>query len=511
MTRDEAHKLYQEVIDRATEDDCLHAAQRSLCLNDLFYLLVHILNRPDCDRDWIYERCREVEANPDGYLDLWAREHYKSTIITYALTIQDILKDPEITCGILSYNRPTSKGFLRQIKREFEDNQTLKDLFPDILWANPRRDAPTWSEDNGIVVQRKGNPKEATVEAWGLVDGQPTGRHFSLLIYDDVVTLDSVTTPEMIAKVTDAWALSRNLTSEGGRTRYIGTRYHYADTYKEMLDRQAAVPRLYPGEDADGKPVLMTAERMAEKRREMGPYVYSCQIMLNPLAVGSHKFREDWLKYWPATQYKGLNLYIIVDPANSKRKGSDFTVMFVIGLGADQNYYVIRLIRDRLNLLERTNLLFKLHQDYHPQGVYYEEYGMQADRAHMEDRMERDNYRFHIRPVAGKVAKIDRIERLIPLFEAGRIYLPTSGVEVNSEGVPVDMVKAFIEEEYKAFPYLAHDDGLDCLARVADPEIHFTFPERIIATNAWDAIIPGAIIQVETDESYDPLARRANA
>ena len=50
----------------------------------------------------------------------------------------------------------------------------------------------------------------------------------------------------MIRKVTDAWGLSRNLTMEGGRTRYIGTRYHYNDTYGTMMDRKAAQPRIHP-------------------------------------------------------------------------------------------------------------------------------------------------------------------------------------------------------------------------------------------------------------------------
>ena len=76
--------------------------------------------------------------------------------------------------GIFSHTRPIAKGFLRQIKRELEGNNVLKALFQDILHADPQHQSPKWSEDDGIIVKRKTNPKEATVEAWGLVDGQPT-------------------------------------------------------------------------------------------------------------------------------------------------------------------------------------------------------------------------------------------------------------------------------------------------------------------------------------------------
>jgi hypothetical protein len=233
-------------------------ARALLGLCDRYFLLTHILGRSDmlwhgdpgesipAGNAWLYERCREVELAPDDRLDLWARDHYKSTIITYGGVIQEILRDPEITVGVFSHIRPAAKKFMRQIKQTFEDHEYLKLLYHDVLWDHPRQDAPKWSEDEGIVVRRRGSQKESTVEAWGLIDGMPTGAHFKLRVYDDLVTEKSVTTPEMVKKVTDAWELSNNLGSKGGRQWHIGTRYGFADTYQSILDRKSLIERLYP-------------------------------------------------------------------------------------------------------------------------------------------------------------------------------------------------------------------------------------------------------------------------
>lgn len=464
---------YRRALEQAIRRGVEHEVERELARRDLFYLLTVVLGRRDLNHDWYFARCREVEAEPDGRLDLWAREHGKSSLITFGLTIRDILRDPELTVGIFSFNRPTAKAFLRQIKREFEANERLRALFPDIIWANPQRDAPKWSEDDGIIVRRAGNPKESTVEAWGLVDGQPTSKHFGLMVYDDVVTADSVTTPEMIEKVTRAWETSLNLGTQGGRVRYIGTRWHYADTYKVILDRGSAIERRHPvtvDGTVDGEPVLWSRATVAEKRKAM-TFTFGAQMLLDPTADSKQGFQEAWLRYYEPSKIldaRGMNRYLLVDAASDKKKGSDYTAIAVIGCGADENYYLLDAVRDRLSLGERADAVFSLHRRWKPLAVAYERYGMMADVEYLRERQVRENYRFDITEVGGQMSKRDRIKRMGPVFEQGQFYLPETLIKENKEGIRRDIVHDFVRDEYLPFPVAVHDDLFDAISRIWD-------------------------------------------
>jgi len=473
---------------------------RELCRNDLYFLLRYPLGRHDIERDWLFERCREVQAHPNGYLDLWAREHYKSSIITVGKTIQDILashgENPleewngrEATIVIFSHTRGIAKGFLREIMRELAFNQTLKELFPDILYEDPKKSSPKWSEDDGIIIKRKSNPKESTVEAWGIVDGQPTSKHFLIRVYDDVVTQESTRSADMMTKTTDSWALSSNLGVRGGFARYIGTRYHFNDTYKEIMRRKAAIPRLYPATEnglVEGEPVLLTREELEEKRRTQGSYTFGCQMLQDPVADSVQGFKKEWLQFYATLPDKEtMNIFILVDPANEKKKKSDYTAMIVIGAAKDQNLYVLDIVRDRLNLLERTDRLFELHKKWKPSSsaikTGYEKYGKDADIEHIKDKQDQENYHFHIKEVGGPMAKNDRIRRLVPGFESGTIFLPKTLNYVNYENKSLDLVKIFIEEEYEYFPVGEHDDMLDALARIKDMNVEYpSTTERVL-------------------------------
>lgn len=497
-------------------------------------MLVRGLGRLDVNRDWLFARCREVQSAPDGHLDLWSRGHYKSSIITFGLSIQDILSDAEITVGLFSHTRPIAKAFLAQIKREFETNEQLKADFDDILWADPQKQAPQWSLDGGIIVKRKGNPKECTVEAWGLVDGQPTSKHYHLRVYDDVVTRESVTTPEQIQKTTEAWELSLNLGGGPSRERYIGTRYHLFDTYSTMLERGSVKPRLYPATHngrMDGRPVFLTEGEWADKKRDMSRSTIAAQLLQNPMADEDAVFKTIWLRSYEVRP-RTLNVYILVDPSRGRSAESDNTAMAVIGVSSTGAKFLLDGVRHRMTLSQRWTAMRDLYKRWsRAPGVQniqvgYERYGAQSDDEYFKEQMDREKFWFSIKelnwPRDGTNSKRERVERLEPDFRNSRFYLPrpvwydgtpsawsvdldsesktfgdvlklkvdgptkaqTKAVEtgsgdlivsairrVDQEGQMYDVTLAFIEE-FSYFPFGRYKDLIDAASRIYDMEAH---------------------------------------
>lgn len=519
---DAALEFYATVVPHAKPADLAY-----LGAVDRFFLFTHILGRHDGFHPWIYDRCREVELEPDGRLDLWAREHYKSTLITYCGAIQEILNNPEITIGIFGHTQEVSRKFVTQIKQELEGNEDLQALYPDVLWSKPSTQAQVWSTE-AITVKRKSNPKEATVEAHGIVKGQPTSRHFALRIYDDLVTLESVSTAEQIKKTTEAFELSDNLGSGEGRFWMIGTRYHFGDTYGDLIQRNGVViPRLYPATDngkPDGNPVFFSPEVWLKKKRTQLSTL-AAQMLQNPLAGKEQTFDPTWLRGWeirPTT----LNVYIMADPSRGRTASSDRTAIPVIGIDQKGNKYLLDGFCHRMKLSERWDHLKHLHKKWANMPgigilkVGYERFGQQSDDEYFQERMQAEKYFFNIEELAwpreGGASKHHRVERLQPDVQYGSFYLPafvhvqgrgdchwsvdTDGQTMrytelkgetslvkrvrdrgqgylaaspikrkNEKGEVYDVTRELMDE-MSFFPFAQHDDLIDAVSRIYDME-----------------------------------------
>jgi hypothetical protein len=396
----------------------------------------HIYVRSVRPCETVPTRCIQVEGDGTYLAGTHLVPTHNSSIITVAGSIQEVLKDPDITIGIFSHTKPIAKAFLAQIKREFEANTVLKTLFPDVLYEDPERQSPSWSLDNGIIVKRQSNPNVATIEAHGLVDGQPTSKHYKLLLYDDVVTDTSVYTPEQIQKTTEAWSLSDNLGSIGGRKRYAGTRYSFADTYSEIIKKGAAIPRVYPATEdgtVDGKPVLFTPEAWEEKKKNQLESTLACQLLCNPIAGHQRMFDVEDLQVYEVRPLT-LMAYLLVDPARSVKRDSANTAMVVLGVDSAANKYLLDGVDHKMDLMERWKWMRDLWAKWSDAAgvmgirVGYERFGAIADLDYFKERQRVEGARFEITelewPREGEGSKKDRVQRLVPDIRGHRFYLP---------------------------------------------------------------------------------------
>lgn len=522
----EAMGFYMEAIPRLKPTELA-----LLGCNDRFFLLTGLLNRADAIHPWIYERAREVEADPDGYLDLWARYHYKSSLNTFAGAIQEALTDPETRICIFSNTSRTARPFLQQIKDELESNVPLQKVYADVLYEKPRTESPLWSLDNGLVVKRKGNYREATFEAHGVIDALPTGKHFPFLFYDDIITERNVTNPEQIAKASERTELSFPLgIGEATRMRMSGTRYSFADSYGQLLESKIAKPRLHPAtEDGtlDGRPVFLTDTAWEQVKRNMRSTV-AAQFLQNPIAGKENVFRTQWLKpYWLRPMM--MNVYIMGDPSKGRSKTSDRTALAVIGIDSNGNKYLLDGYCHRMPLSERWKRLEELQRKWtRTPGVQslhvgYERYGVQSDDEYFEEQMRLTGRRFEIKELnwtgqVGRESKTARVERLEPDFRLGSFFVPArvwhpeidkDGVtwkiedgndrinyrplrgyvqierraqsngeywrlmeplrRIDEDGNIYDLTRVFFEE-YAFFPFSPRDDLVDAISRIYDME-----------------------------------------
>jgi phage terminase large subunit-like protein len=512
--------LLEQVMDQKDEVGRAHM-MRLLGRSDLYYLLRYILGtrswkdpedptKSFWEKQWLLDRCREVQFDSEGVLNVWARYHAKSTIMTFGFSILSMIKNPNTTIGIFSVTKGVADSFVSQIKFELESNELLQGLYPDRFYAEPRKEAPTWTVEKGFTIRRPLNLKDTTVRGFGLTDTSFTGHRILHAVYDDAVNEQSVTTADMVEKVNERWELSLNVGMPGSKRYYIGTFYAHGDSYHHMAARGVKL-RLHPcyeivpekstydaesglpielGHDRE-KAVLFSKEHLVKEEKLMGPGTFGVQMLCDPNAGQTLGFRNEWIKRYTRSSEevrRRCNVIILVDPAGAKKKDSSNTAMWVIGLGDDGNYYILDMVRDKLNLHERTDALFQLVARWHPLEVRYERYSFQADIPHIEYVQEQRNFRFQIQEVGGSLAKDDRIERLIPLFANKKVWMPDAiwYTEVESGNI-VNALERWITEEYLVFPSAMEKDGLDGLSRMCEKDLPLPWPRPRDYSNPKDA------------------------
>lgn len=249
---------------------------------------------------------------------------------------------------------------------------------------------------------------------------------------------------------------------------------------------------------------LLFPQRLGRKdldqiRLDMTEYHYAGQYLQEPVPIGGGEFKHEWIQFYHqgSIKPKEMNIAILVDQAGGeelnkkKKKLTDWTAIMVIGLAPDNNYYVLDMIRDRLNPTDRVETIFMAHRKWNeltgkPPKVGCEQIGLSTDVHYLNERKKQESYNFPVIPLGAgqRMAKEERIRKLIPIMQNGRFYLPESLTYVDGDGRKWDLTKEFIDAELATFPKSRYDDCLDCASRILDTELSMVFPKPKIGTVA---------------------------
>lgn len=405
--------------------------------------------------------CESVVNGGKKQLHLWPRGHFKSTMITIGNVLRRVSNNPNIRILIANSTSAKSEAFLREIKGHIEKNEKYRELYGNHL------NKDKWTDKEIISAQRTKNLKEPTILAVG-VGQSVTGFHFDLIVGDDLVDYDSVNTPEQIAKTKRWWGDAMSLLEPDGDVILIGTRYHYADLYGDIIENlkeeyQPQIHSAYRDDDSILFPSRFTQEKLDAIRKEQGSYMFSCQYLNDPVDDETAKFKKAWFKYEALEALEGKQFWttMTVDRAYSLNKSADYTSFTVRKVDNENFWHIQKPIRIRATEGEIVNKIFDLKSHYKVDKVGVEQMAFNNTiKPVLDEEMRRRNDFFEVVELKGRASKIARIEGLVPRFESGSIYFT---------GDKQDFAE--LEDELIRFPVATHDDLADALAYHNDEEM----------------------------------------
>jgi len=225
------------------------------------------------------------EFPPYRKLLLMPRDHLKTSICR-ALAIHMLLQPPESNMYIPNKEGASTRVLLanetatnaehqlRWIALQFEGNQLLRALWPHRVWRNPRAEAKKWNEKE-IVLPRSQDYPEASIETIG-VGGAVTGRHYDVMIKDDLVTLEAANSVQQMLTAIEWHIASRALMDDPDKSLevIIGTRWAVHDLYEQIETSDPSVECLTRRVIEDGDPIfpeMFKHETIARLKSELGP------------------------------------------------------------------------------------------------------------------------------------------------------------------------------------------------------------------------------------------------
>lgn len=429
------------------------------CREDLKFLSLAILGYKDFSKnDNLHlAMCRHLRRPSKYKLFLVPRDHLKSSIITKGGAIMRLLKNPNIRILIANNTWDNARKFLGSIQKYLVRGSLLTSYFG--LFESDQ-----WNKDEITIKQRTMILDAPTIATTGL-EKEQTSQHYDLIIADDLVARENVGTPEQRAKVKDYINSLMALLEPEGELWVVGTRWSMDDAYGDLIEEgiwDVLQRGCYTDEGRTAAlfPEKFSLEKLQFLRTKLGPYLFSCWYLNNPIAQEAADFKKEWVRYYdPVTPNPGT-LYLAIDPAHSLSRDADYSAFVVAGMFKNRKIRVVDYVRRRVVPSDLVDIIFDLVKKWKIHRIGIETFAFQKTLKYDIERNQREKKIFFGidelrsgRSLTGEktINKEARIRSLQPLFEQGLVEIHPRMTE--------------LVDELLAFPRGKYDDLIDALAR----------------------------------------------
>lgn len=418
--------------------------------------------------------------------------HGKSLLASQLLPAAYLLAHPDRYVGISSYSAELAEGFSRKARDFFKEGGGLLNESSKAVNA--------WGTEEGGGLWAAG------------VGGAITGRSGHLLIVDDPVKNREDAESDRIMEKLNDWytsTLYTRLEPHVGAIVIIQTRWSENDMIGQLMENEKNVsekgrenwtivdlPALY--EDPDDRPKLpdhcpvisdwrteideplcpqrYDSDALARIREAIGSRDFASLYQQRPAPEGGNMFAPDWWKYygWDAILPEFQRIILSVDCTFTNAKKSDYVVGVVVGQ-AGNSFYLLDLVREKLDVVGTMAMIGRLYGKHALSGCVIE---LAASGYAVFQMMQKKvPGLIGFRPEKSKEA---RAAGIVPLVEAGNVYIPASAPWLD----------AFINE-FSLFPASKNDDMVDALTMAINYCAQRSVPQMTTVTwGRGDKVLP---------------------
>lgn len=315
------------------------------------------------------------------------------------------------------------------------------------------------------------------------VGGVLTGLGGDFLILDDPLKADdalSETRRNAVNHWFDATLLSRLNDKKNGRIIIVMQRLHQDDLVGHVISKEPWEVLSFPAiaemdetktfvsvvgtgcyRRKEGEPlhaVRESLEMLQATRERIGNYAFTSQYQQNPMLEGGSIVKVNWLmNYDKLPELDGTPRYMLQswDTALKTGDSNDYSVC-TTWLATGGRFYLVHVLRQRLELPDLLRAAKELAQTYQPRAVLVEDKGSGTSLIQLLRREGVSNAKPY-QPTPG-LDKRERLEVQTPLFEAGKVFLPLQASWLQD-----------YRHELLTFPGAKYDDQVDSTSQA----LHF--------------------------------------